>query len=169
MIPALLLGSGMLAAAAFDVAVRRVPNWLNVSILVAGLAVRGAIGGPEAVGWGAIGVLVGLAIGLVPFALRIVGGGDVKLVAAAGAWLGPVGVVQMIVVGAAGGGVLALIILATGGKELRREVGTNLVGAVYARRVPAAPERGKRQIVPLAVALGAAAVGVFLYMGGLRA
>jgi prepilin peptidase CpaA len=169
MIPTLLLGSGMLAAATYDLAVRRVPNWLNVSILIVGLVVRGMAGGPEAVGWGALGAAVGLAIGIVPFALRIVGGGDVKLVAAAGAWLGPVGVVQMIVVGAAGGGVLALIILATGGKALRREVGTNLLGAAYARRVPQAPERGKRQIVPLAVALGAAAVGVFLFMGGIGA
>src|SRR5678815_4312473 len=77
------------AAAVSDVRTRRVSNRLNLAILALGLGWRAAaFDGPTALA-GLAGVAVGLAVLLVPFAWRWVGAGDVKLLAACGAWLGP--------------------------------------------------------------------------------
>jgi prepilin peptidase CpaA len=50
------------------------------------------------IGAGAVGLMVGFAITFVFFALGGMGAGDVKLFAGIGAWLGPVGVVQVFVI-----------------------------------------------------------------------
>lgn len=163
-----ILAIGMTIAATFDLISRRVPNWLNVVVLLAGLLVRGILGGPGALALGLAGAGVGLALLIVPFARGLIGGGDVKLTVAAGAWLGPLGTTMMVVFGFAGGGVLALGILALGGSTLRREVATNLRFAWLARRAPDVPRRARRQLVPMAVALGAAATAVFVMNGGIR-
>ena len=55
--------------------------------------------------------MVGLLLFLPLFALRAMGGGDVKLLAAFGAWLGPVLVFWVAVYGAIAGGVLALLLV----------------------------------------------------------
>jgi prepilin peptidase CpaA len=60
------------------------------------------------VGWCVAGWLVGLLLFLPLFALRAMGGGDVKLLAAFGAWLGPALVCWVAVYGAIAGGALAL-------------------------------------------------------------
>jgi prepilin peptidase CpaA len=58
---------------------------------------------------GAAGWLVGLLLLLPLFALRGLGGGDVKLMAAFGAWLGPGLVLWAAGYGAIAGGVLAVV------------------------------------------------------------
>ena len=79
----------LLTAAVFDVLYRRIPNWLTVSGVVLALAMNTVIGTPEA---GVVFSLVGLAVafgiyaGL--YALRAMGAGDVKLMAAVGALVG---------------------------------------------------------------------------------
>ena len=83
---------GLVAAAVWDLSRRRVPNLLNLAILAAGLGARAAAGGLPALTDGALGAALGLAVLLPPFAARWIGAGDVKLVAAIGAWLGPSGV-----------------------------------------------------------------------------
>jgi prepilin peptidase CpaA len=55
--------------------------------------------------------MVGLLLFVPLFALRARGGGDVKLLAAFGAWLGPVLVFWVAVYGAIAGGVLALLLV----------------------------------------------------------
>lgn len=106
-----------LAASCFDVRQWRIPNWLCVSALSAGLllhAIRGYwLGGDEKSVWtlgaqgawlgGLDGILFALAGFGVGFALFYVmwligsaGGGDVKLFAALGAWVGPTGVVFLL-------------------------------------------------------------------------
>jgi prepilin peptidase CpaA len=51
-----------------------------------------------------------LLVFVVPFALRGLGGGDVKLLAALGAWLGPTEVVWLAAYTAIAGAVMALVI-----------------------------------------------------------
>ena len=96
------------AAAGIDARTRRIPNALTFGAtavaLVFALATRGASG----MGWSAAGWIVGLLVFLPLFALRAMGGGDVKLLAAFGAWLGPSLVFWVAVYGAIAGGVLAL-------------------------------------------------------------
>lgn len=156
-------GVAMVAAAAWDLRARRIPNALNLAILVAGLVARGVAGA------GLVEGLCGAASGFVPLFLlhRMgwMGGGDVKLGAAMGAWLGPLPALWAVLGGLAGGGVLAGAVLIVGGRALRAEVALNLGTAALALRLPDAPRRARARLVPMAVALGAAAVVVFAQGG----
>lgn len=163
---ATLFSAGMLAAAASDVWQRRIPNWLNVSILLGGLLAQAAGGGPAALGQGLAGAGVGLALLLPLFHFRWIGGGDVKLVAATGAWLGPTLAFWSTLFGLAGGGVIAGIIALRGGAALRADIATNLKNAALSMSLPEAPRRGPGQLVPMAVALAGAAIGVYFSQGG---
>jgi prepilin peptidase CpaA len=166
-IATILFGMAMLAAAGSDLARRKIPNWMNISILLAGLAAQAATGGIGGVGRGLLGAAIGLLLLLPLFKMRWIGGGDVKLVAAIGAWLGPIYVFWSTLIGLAGGGALSLIVTLAGGAALRAEVRTNLMNAALSHSAPQAPRRRAGQLVPMAVALGGAAVGVFLAIGRL--
>ena len=76
----------MLAVAAvIDARTRRIPNWLTFGLLIAGVMRAAALGWSSnvgvigGVGHSLLGVLAGALIPLVLFALKAVGGGDVKL------------------------------------------------------------------------------------------
>ena len=104
----------LLVMAAFgDVASFRIPNTLNIALACLYLPTAIAAGsGLETIGWhlGA-GALV-LVIGIILFALKWLGGGDVKLVAAAACWTGFTGLPGLLIFMALAGGVLALVLLA---------------------------------------------------------
>lgn len=91
-----------------DLKSRRIPNLLTLS------AAAGAFGfflvrdGWHGLGWSLGGWAVGLAMFMPFFLLRGIGGGDVKLVAALGAWLGPLSAVWLALYTAIAGGPLAL-------------------------------------------------------------
>jgi len=99
----------VLAIAVFtDLRSRRIPNWLVLPFLVAGLAVSGWLHG-----WSGIGhSLEGLGLGLLLFGiLACMGGmgmGDVKLCAAIGAWIGPGQLMLALVVTGLAGGAMAV-------------------------------------------------------------
>ena len=66
----------------------RIPNWLTYSGLIAALLVRTVLGG-WANSWGGLaGMLLAGGIFFLLFLLGGMGGGDVKLMAAVGAWVG---------------------------------------------------------------------------------
>jgi prepilin peptidase CpaA len=81
---------GLLAwATVVDVRTRRIPNWLTGALLLSGLAQSFFASRTVMPLQSLLGLLTGLGLTIVLFALRAVGGGDVKLMAALGAWLGP--------------------------------------------------------------------------------
>jgi prepilin peptidase CpaA len=86
---------------------RRIPNWLTVPGLCAGIAVNSALGGWHSAARALEGAGLAMVL-LLPFVLiRALGAGDWKLMAAVGAFLGPrpflfVLVVAIIVAGAMG-------------------------------------------------------------------
>ena len=101
---ALLLG----AASWFDLRQRRIPNALTLAGLAVALCLR------LSWGWGAVfqgGAGAGLAVlvALLPFALGVLGGGDVKLLGAVGAFVGLNRLFGALMVVALVGGVLALV------------------------------------------------------------
>ena len=107
MTPAAWIAIGLgLAAVVEDLARRRVPNWLTAGGVAAGLACA-AWGGWHGLGMAAAGALVGFLI-LLPFHwCGAMGGGDVKLMAAYGALLGPSGILLAAVFAAVFGGLSA--------------------------------------------------------------
>jgi prepilin peptidase CpaA len=95
-------------ACATDLKTRRIPNWLTLSAAAGAFGFFLAGQGWRGLGWSAAGWIVGLAMFFPVFLLRGIGGGDVKLVAALGAWLGPLSAVWLALYTAITGGPLAL-------------------------------------------------------------
>jgi len=90
----------MLAVAAgIDLRKRIIPNWLTLTIALSGLLAAVFWPTPLVPWWQSLlGLAVGLLINLPLFVLQIRGGGDVKLFAAVGTWIGPWPVVYVFVV-----------------------------------------------------------------------
>ena len=111
----------LLVAALHDVAARTIPNWTSIGIALLGVFLRFA-GGQ---------LLLGLALGLLVFVLATfcwlrgwMGGGDVKLMAAAAIFVPPVHVGAMLVDITLAGGIVATIYLVSR-TVLRRLAKTN--------------------------------------------
>jgi prepilin peptidase CpaA len=95
-------------AAACDVKTRRIPNVLTFGAALAGVIAHAYVGGWSGAGMSALGCLVGIAAFFPFFALGGLGAGDIKLLGAIGAWLGPVGAVWVVLFSGIAGGVLAI-------------------------------------------------------------
>lgn len=102
-------------ACVVDVRTRRIPNLLTLSAALLGLVAHWLRAGPDGALFAASGWLVGLCVFLPFFALRGMGGGDVKLLAALGAWLGPGETIWLAIYTGIAGGVLALAVAAWNG------------------------------------------------------
>ncbi len=98
-------------AAIWDVAQRRIPNRLVLVGLLAGTGLAAWSGGFAGLGRSLLGAATALAILLLPFALRRLGGGDVKLAMLIGAFVGWKGAVHVILVGTVLHGLLSLALL----------------------------------------------------------
>lgn len=98
-------------ATATDLRSRRIPNWLTIPFLAAGLGTAAWLDGLTGLGRSAAGA--GLAVLLLAAFcfLRGMGWGDLKLCAAIGAWIGPSQLVFALVMTAMAGGLLAVIAL----------------------------------------------------------
>lgn len=107
----------LVLAMAWDVSQKRIPNWLTVGGTVAALITRGFMGF-EALGSGLLGGALGLALGLLLFAIGAMGAGDGKLLGTVGAFLGFAGFVQALPLIGLAGGLLALAVTARNGTLL---------------------------------------------------
>ncbi len=107
----LVLGSLLLAAALMDAYSWRIPNALTVGGSLAALLLGFTQPGP--LGWSVLaapaGWLVGLLLTLPLYLARALGGGDVKLIAMVGAFVGPAHVLAAVLLIFITGGFLALV------------------------------------------------------------
>jgi prepilin peptidase CpaA len=103
----LLIG---VVACMFDVRTRRIPNQLTFGAALAGLCFHTATSGGSGAGLSAAGWFVGLLIFTPYFLAGGMGGGDVKLLAALGAWLGPWETFWLAIYAGIAGGVLGLFV-----------------------------------------------------------
>ena len=97
-----------LVACVFDLRTRRIPNVLTLGAAAVGVAYHGATGGLYGVLDSVGGWTVGALLFAPVFVLGGMGGGDVKLLAALGAWLGPWGSIGIAIFSGIAGGVLAV-------------------------------------------------------------
>ena len=95
-------------ATATDLRSRRIPNWLVLPFLGAGIVVSTCLHGWHGLGQSLGGVaLATVAFGAL-FCMGGMGAGDVKLMAAIGAWLGVAQIVTAMVLTGLAGGLIAL-------------------------------------------------------------
>jgi len=123
----LVLIATVLAAAYYDLRVRRIPNWINVSGAILGVGLNiyfAALKGDGLRGamLAAAGLLIALCIYVPLYALNGMGAGDVKLMAAIGAIVGPGNWLNIFIVTALLGGAASLTLVL-----LRRKMGQTLM------------------------------------------
>ncbi len=163
-----LLAAAAVAAVWFDLRERRIPNALTVGALLAALLVR-VPEGLGAVGSGLLGAAIGFILFLPLFLVGGLGGGDVKLMTAFGAFLGPERLFPALLVTALVGGVLALLEVVRRRAFVRTLRNIGLLPRTVAGRVlrRGAPETGPHFLtlaspeaitVPYGVAISAGAL-----------
>lgn len=151
-------------AGVLDWRYRRIPNWLTITGLIAGIAVNSALGGWSGAKASLLGAGLGLLV-LLPFVLlRALGAGDWKLVGALGAFLGPARLADVLIAAMIVAGVMALVLVIAKGRfgETLRNMGHLLRSLATLQKPDAAvsldsPTSAK---VPFGVAV---AVAVLLY------
>lgn len=108
-IPAVALCVG-LCAVVTDVRARRIPNVLTFGAAAAAVLFHLVTGGIGGLGTALGGWAAGTALFLPFFLLGGMGAGDVKLLAALGAWLGPRDAMWLAVYASLAGGVMAVVV-----------------------------------------------------------
>jgi prepilin peptidase CpaA len=109
-----------------DLRERRIPNWLTVSLALIGLAQSASGWHQIGPGQAILGLLVGFGITFILFAIGALGGGDVKLMGAVGAWVGPAGALAVFCL-AAIIGMLIVIVQAIWQGRLKTLIGNSAV------------------------------------------
>jgi prepilin peptidase CpaA len=111
-----VLAAGLTAAGALDFRTRRIPNDLTMAMAVTGFALSVTHVNGISPAASLLGLVMGLLLMLPGHVLGATGAGDVKLMAAVGAFIGPAAVITAFLATAVAGGVLALVIAARRGR-----------------------------------------------------
>lgn len=105
-----------------DLKTRRIPNYLTLGVALSGLAFQLANYGWSGLSNGALGLVLGFCLLFFPYLLGGIGAGDVKALAAMGAWLGPALVLYLFAYMTICGAVIAVGMLCWKGKLWSRIV-----------------------------------------------
>lgn len=111
MLFSLLLTSLLTLACFIDLKEFRIPNMIPLALIALFLIRMAASGEIVVLSDHMLAFALTLALGMLAFAFKLVGGGDAKLLAALALWFGMVPLPSLITITALGGGVLALILL----------------------------------------------------------
>lgn len=98
----------LLVSAAIDLRTHRIPNLLTFGGAIVGLIVNVGLSRESGLITSVTGWVVGVLLLAILFITRGIGGGDVKLLAAAGAWGGPYFALYTLFFGALAGSVIAI-------------------------------------------------------------
>jgi prepilin peptidase CpaA len=118
-LPALLqaaLVAVVLVAGVWDLATRRIPNWITVPGAALGLAIQSYYGGLHGAVSSLLGALLGFSFFLLLYLAGGMGAGDVKLAAAVGALVGAQSFVFVFVVTGLLGGIVAVVLALARGR-----------------------------------------------------
>jgi prepilin peptidase CpaA len=150
-----------------DVRTREIPNWLSFAAFVMGIVLNLLSFGGAGLIHSLAGTLVPVAILIGPFALGGIGGGDVKMMGAIGALLGPWLALNAVAAGLILGGIIMVLHLAGLGrlgeklastvKMLRRAWSTRTLGPLRL-----SDEHPAAVTLPYSVPLGLGTVAVLL-------
>ena len=143
LVPSLLMYSPLLAlvavAAVTDIRARRIPNWLTLTVALAGIAQSLTPLAVTSLFQSVAGLAVGFVLTFVVYAVGGRGAGDVKLMAGIGAWLGVWPVVLVFAVAAIVSMLVAIVQSALAGKlrALLQNTGMMVLGVMNVRRLGA--------------------------------
>jgi Flp pilus assembly protein protease CpaA len=169
----LILGVSAIATLT-DLLFGKIYNWITIPT-----AVGGILASYYFLGWPGVGqALLGLSCGILLygwlFGLRVIGGGDVKLLMAFGAWASPEYTLEVALLGIVIGGAFAFVILLVSGRLagfLFRLY--NFLLSIFIKELEVQlPKVDKTFTMPFGIPLSIAAVWVafanpFVHMGGL--
>ena len=105
------LAAIVITAAVFDLRTRKIPNWLSAVGVCAGIVLNTAVLGLPGLLRAVLGLALAFSVYFLFFALRAMGAGDVKLMAAVGALSGAYDWFIIFIITAIAGGVLAAAML----------------------------------------------------------
>jgi prepilin peptidase CpaA len=123
----ILAAALVLVAAFIDMRSRRIPNWLTLLGVLVGLGLNAFTYGLAGVRNSLGGMLLGFSAYLILYLLRAMGAGDVKLMAALGAIVGPENWVAVFIASAVAAGVLALALMVWKGRVRETVFNTLLI------------------------------------------
>jgi prepilin peptidase CpaA len=149
---------------------KRIPNWLTVPAAILGLVYSAAAPNGIGVLWALAGFAVGMSLLILPWILGGGGMGDVKMLAALGAWLGPVGILVTFGLGsvlAAFGmiGILAMGVISNGFSPTRKRY----LATAGRTTTAAGPSKARRVLpfaVPMAISTWLVLAWMLLHFGG---
>lgn len=107
----ILLAAVVIVAGAYDILYRRIPNWLVLPCWIAGFAVNAALAGWAGLTAAALGFVLAMVVYFPLYLLRGMGAGDVKLMAAIGALVGPTAWLIIFIFSGLVGGVVAIFVM----------------------------------------------------------
>lgn len=98
----------------------KIPNLATLSLLLVGLWFNFQLSGLSGLTQSVAGLLIGLALLMVPYLMGGMGAGDLKTLAALGALIGPVAILQVFFLAGLIGGSMAMLYLAMRDKPLEQ-------------------------------------------------
>lgn len=121
---ATVLCAALVVAVVTDIRSQRIPNFLTFSVILIGIGFHAVTGGVDGLLFSLGGFALGLGVLIIPYLLGIMGGGDVKLMAAVGACLGVDLAFASFLYTCLAGGVYALLVMAFRKGLFRKVFGT---------------------------------------------
>ena len=95
----------------YDIKEKRIPNAVTIPVSIWGLLSASINNGFTGFQFSLLGFLCGFVVFFIPFAFHLMGGGDVKLMAAIGALIGWKLILSVVLYSAIAGGILAIVFL----------------------------------------------------------
>jgi prepilin peptidase CpaA len=175
-VPFAVVTMATLVSAVTDLWKFKVYNVLTVPVLVSGLIYHAIVGGTSEFSDSLTGALFGFGILIAPYIMGGMGAGDVKLMAAVGAWLGFPLTYQVFIASSIAAGIYALVLILMSRKLLETWVGFQIMWhrvTVFGRYLGAddrvetevVRDDRRRRIIPFAamIAVGLIATLVWLH------
>ena len=153
----MIVAGGTCAASYIDLRTRRVPNAFTLPLAAFGVLLGAAGWGTAGVGGALAGWTVGLLLMLPGYLIGATGGGDVKLFAAVGAFLGPWLIAAALIHTAVAGALLALVVATSRGRFRETLNGTMLLVATRGQYAAALEHPAIRNRFAYAPAIAAGA------------
>jgi prepilin peptidase CpaA len=115
----LLLALLVMTGGVYDIRQRRVPNWLTLSGVLVGIGLNVFLYETDGLWFSLKGLGLALLIYFPLFAIRAMGAGDAKMMAAVGAMVGPWNWLGIFLLAAVMGGLFGMVLLLTTGRVRR--------------------------------------------------